>query len=141
MSRTDLPEPIWNAFHARSKTKGNSEGAVCEENGYIGIIFNGVYFQFCPEAGASTATRLSKLSKERLEKIAENHDWKPLFVEGKVTRQRRTRRRQRGCAKAMRSQHVCDATCDYGDPPCKRCKDTGRITVSKGDSEDCPNCA
>ena len=88
MTRVDLPEPIWNAVHAASESEGKSEGAISEENGYIGSIFNGVYFQFCPENGVSKAVRLSSVPKETLEGLATAHVWSPLFIEGRVTRSR-----------------------------------------------------
>jgi len=90
MSHIDLPEPIWNALHARSKSQGASEGAVAMENGYIGLIYNGVHFKFSAED--YSAMRLTEFSKEKLEQIATSHDWKPLFVKGAVKRSRRTRR-------------------------------------------------
>jgi hypothetical protein len=122
MSYIDLPEPIWDAFHARSKTKGDSEGAVSIENGRVSLIHNGIHFGLGPDG--FSAMRLSEFDKEKLEQIAKNHKWEPLFVKGEVTRRGGPRRRTRG----------------GGDPACKTCNDTRRITVDKGDSEDCPDC-
>ena len=139
MSLVDLPEPIWNAVHAKSKSMGDSEGAVSVKEGRVDIVFAGVHIKCCN--GEVSAMRLSEFSPETLQQIADRGTWAPFYVKGAVRRSTtKPRPRTRGrCVKAARGQHVCDATCDYSY--CERCNSTGRITVDKGDSEDCPDCA
>lgn len=136
ISRIDsLPESIWNAVHAQSKTKGQSEGAISMRGGQVDLVFGGVHFKIHVVKGFS-AKRLSEFTHKKLQEISESRTWHPVFVVGKAKRSRTV---QRSCPKS--AEHACDATCDFGDLHCERCNDTKRITVDKGDSEDCPECA